>query len=84
MAFNKALKDEIDAMGVGDLVHFMLATFDRDYGRYGDEIQGPWMQPEGYSWAHERLNQIIPAEISEEDTAAGLVASDATPDRFPK
>lgn len=82
MAYNKALKTEIDAMGAGDLVHFMLATFDATYGRYGDEVQGPWMQPEGYLWAHERLNEMLPADNNDEVIALANDAADAAAHGF--
>lgn len=82
MAYNKSLKDEIDAMGAGDLVHFMLATFEPLYAKDGDNVAGPWMQPEGYSWAHERLNELLPSDTIDETIAAASDAADAAAHGF--
>ena len=68
MAYDKALKDKIDAMGAGELVHFMLATFDPRLAKEDDEIQGPWMQSNGYMWAHDRLNAVLPGKENADAT----------------
>lgn len=53
MAYDKALKDDIDQMPIGDLVHYMLTHYER-----GREEDGAYMQSAGYFWASERLNML--------------------------
>lgn len=52
MSYDRKLKEEIDRMGLGDLVHFMNTCFDKDVGAE------PFMQGIGYFWAFERLNEM--------------------------
>lgn len=53
MAYDRELKENIDKMKLGDLVHYMMITYDKTI--HGD---GPYMQSTGYFWAYERLQQL--------------------------
>ncbi len=61
MAYDKALKEKVDAMPLGDLVHLMLTEYQR-----GHEDHGPYMQSQAYFWAAERLNMLVPGENMDE------------------
>lgn len=77
MAYDRELKAQIDSMGAGDLIHYMLANFepaDREYGAH--------MQTSGYFWAFERLNEMLPADNTDEIIAAANVAADAATHGF--
>lgn len=61
MAYDRERKEQINAMGVADLIHTMLIEFEpRVDGR------APCFQSTAYFWAHERLNELLPLADSKE------------------
>ena len=60
MAYDKERKDEIDAMGVGDLIHTMLVEFDPEHRTWHGEPGLVWQQSSAYGWAKNRLDELLP------------------------
>lgn len=59
MAYDHKLKARIESMGAGDLIHTMLAEFDKRLVSDDPETDGPFLQSTAYYQASERLNAIF-------------------------
>lgn len=77
MAYDKHRKDEIDTMGVADLIHTMLIEFDPNASG-----NAPCFQSTAYFWVHERLNELLPADNTDEIITAASDAADAAQHGF--
>ncbi len=72
MAYDKERYDEIQAMGLGDLVHTMMVEFTRPF----TDVEFAFMQNNAYNWALTRLNELAPEDTFNEDHAAAMQAVD--------